>query len=98
MVIVHTKTTDHAAAWRVRDALAAHPLLAGALALIKVRATAQGIVLEGWVSHERAIPLAMHLACRVAGQRSVCPNLHTQAANTKLAQRLFDDNTTHALS
>jgi osmotically-inducible protein OsmY len=99
MVIVYTTTTtDHAAAWRVRDALAAHPLLAGATAYIRVSAGSQGILLEGWVLNERSARLALHLACRAAGQRSVRPNLQTQAANTKLAQRIFDDNTTHAPS
>jgi osmotically-inducible protein OsmY len=86
MVIVHTTTTDHATAWRVRDALAAHPLLAGAMALIQVSATTQGVVLEGWVQHERAVNLARHLACRAAGQRSVQPNLHIHMPTAKLAR------------
>lgn len=77
MVKVHIATTDHVTAWRVRDALAVHPLLGGAMARIHVVATPHGIVLEGWVVDEQTVQLALKLACRAAGQRAVHPRLCT---------------------
>jgi osmotically-inducible protein OsmY len=77
MVKVHLTTTDLVTAWRVRDALAAHPLLGGATAQISVTAHGQGIVLDGWVIDEGTIALAVRLASRAAGQRCVQPRLHT---------------------
>lgn len=96
MVIVHKAAVEHAAAWRVRDTLAAHPLLGGATAYIQVSISPTGILLEGWVMDERTAQLAIRLACRIAGRRTVQPNLQMQAANAKLTQRIFDDNTTQA--
>lgn len=77
MVRVHVTTTDLVTAWRVRDALAAHPLLGGATAQIHVIATTQGIVLDGWALNEQTVQLAVRLACRAAGQRAVQPRLLT---------------------
>jgi delta 1-pyrroline-5-carboxylate dehydrogenase len=77
MVKVHVTTTDPVTAWRVRDALAAHPLLGGATAQIHVIATTQGILLDGWALDEQTVQLAVRLACRAAGQRAVQPRLHT---------------------
>jgi len=79
MVKVHLATTNQPAAWRVRDALAAHPLLGGALAQIHIKAGADGIILEGWAHDEQVIRLAMQLACRAAGQRAVQHRLHLRA-------------------
>jgi osmotically-inducible protein OsmY len=71
MVKVDGTTTDCAIAWRVRDALAAHPLLGGATAQIHVIVNRQAIVLDGWALNEHVVQLAARLACRVAGQRTV---------------------------
>ena len=70
MVKIHATTTDQVTAWRVRDALAAHPLLGGATAQIQVIASTQGIVLDGWALNDQAIQLAVRLACQAAGQRA----------------------------
>jgi hypothetical protein len=78
MVKVHISTTDHVAAWRVRDALAAHPLLGGATAQISVIAHCHGIVLDGWALDDRAVKLAVRLAHGAAGHRGVQPRLHTR--------------------
>ncbi len=77
MVKVDATTTDRATAWRVRDALAAHPLLGGATAQIRVIVNRQAIVLDGWALNEQAVQLAARLACRVAGQRTVQLKLET---------------------
>ena len=71
MVSVHGDTSDRITAWRIRDALAAHPLLGGAAAQIRVIATHDGIVLEGWALDEEVRALAVKMALRAAGRRSV---------------------------
>lgn len=71
MVCVHKSTTDHALAWRVRDALAAHPLLGGATARIAVDASCRGVTLHGWTSDCEVEQLALCLAKRAAGYRPV---------------------------
>ena len=77
MVKVHSTTTDSATAWRVRDALAAHPLLGGATAQITVVATQHGVSLHGW-AHDAAIEeLATRLALRAAGCRPVSLSLNS---------------------
>ncbi len=78
MVRVHATATDQCTAWRVRDALAAHPLLAGASAQIYIMAGHDGGVLEGWARDERIVQLAMRLAYRTVGRRSLQSRLHTQ--------------------
>jgi hypothetical protein len=90
MVKVHITTTDPVAAWRVRDALAAHPLLGGATAQISVIAHLQGIILDGWAHDEHAVQLAIRLARRAAGQRVVQPRLCTRrlAASRGVEQRV----------
>jgi hypothetical protein len=98
MVVIHPTTRDCATAWRVRDALAAHPLLAGATVAIRISAGPAAVVLEGWVQDERILQLAVRLAQRSAGQRAVQSTLRPQSANKKLAQCLFDDNSAQALS
>ena len=81
MVNVHGSTTDLATAWRVRDALAAHPLLGGATARISVLATRRGVSLHGW-AHDAAIEqLALRLARRAAGCRPLSLALHGDACS-----------------
>lgn len=92
MVIIHPTTLDCATAWRVRDALATHPLLAGATVALRISAGSTGVLLEGWVQDERTLQLALRLAQRSAGQRIVRSSVQAHPANTKLAQCLFDDN------
>lgn len=88
MVKVHIATTDEAAAWRVRDALASHPLLGGATAQISVTVGKYGVMLDGWALNEHAIQLAVHLACRAAGQRPVQPHLSTEVQHRSAPQRV----------
>lgn len=78
MVRVHFTSTDHINAWRVRDALAAHPLLGGATAHITIYAHLHGIVLEGWVVDESTLNLAARLARRAAGPRAIQTRLWTR--------------------
>jgi osmotically-inducible protein OsmY len=75
MVRVDQNTTDRIVAWRVRDALAAHPLLGGHMAQITVVASYEGVVLDGWAQDEDVLRLAVKLARRAAGARSIQANL-----------------------
>ena len=75
MVRVDQNTTDRIVAWRVRDALAAHPLLGGHMAQITVIASYEGVVLDGWAHDEEVRRLAETLARRAAGARSIQTNL-----------------------
>ena len=77
MVRVHPTTTDKITAWRVRDALACHPLLGGATAQISVSAGIENVILTGWTLDERLMQEAQHLARRAAGRRVVQMQLHT---------------------
>jgi len=77
MVKVHQHTTDQVVAWRVRDALAAHPFLGGATAQIQVIASYEGVILDGWVVDEHIMQLAVRLAHRAAGKRCVQHRLRT---------------------
>lgn len=97
MVKVHHTTTDQIVAWRVRDVLAAHPLLGGATAQIQIIADYEEIVLTGWAVDEAVIQLAIRLTQRVAGKRAVHRDLQScrQAANTALTKHIFDDNRSH---
>lgn len=76
MIHVHQTTTDVITAWRVRDALAEHPLLAGCTAQISVIASNQGVILDGWTVDLHMVEVAVRLARRAAGHRIVCPKLH----------------------
>lgn len=71
MVRVNGVTIDKATAWRIRDELAAHPLLGGATAQIDVAADADGVVLTGWTSDEALLEIAARLAARAAGHRPI---------------------------
>lgn len=71
MVRVSAATTDPITAWRIRDAMAAHPLLGGATGQIEVCAGHECVVLEGWTLDEGLIRMAEKLAKQVAGKRTV---------------------------
>lgn len=100
MVKVDHNTTDQIVAWRVRDTLAAHPLLGGATAQIHIIAGYEEVILVGWAVDEAVIQLAVRLTRRVAGKRTVQPELQVcrHAANKALTKRILDDNRSHALS
>lgn len=68
MVRVAVNATDPDTAWRVRDALASHPLLGGATAQITVIASDHCVVLEGWTVDDQVKQLAIRLARRAAGR------------------------------
>ena len=76
MVRVHHATTDKFAAWRVRDALACHPLLGGAMAQISVAAGPEGIILRGWIADDALTEAAVRLTVRAVGRRPVHVELH----------------------
>lgn len=78
MVRVELNLADPAIAWRVRDALAGHPLLGGATAQITVIACHHGLILEGWTVDDRVTQLAMRLARRAAGQCPIKMQLHSR--------------------
>jgi hypothetical protein len=67
MVRVAMNAANPDTAWRVRDALASHPLLGGATAQITVVASHHCVVLEGWTVDDEVKQLAMRLARRAAG-------------------------------
>ena len=53
MVRVELNAAAPDIAWRVRDALASHPLLGGATAQITIVANHRGVILEGWAVDEQ---------------------------------------------
>ena len=71
MIRVHAETSDKITAWRVRDRLAVHPLLATAAVQIDVLADHECIALIGWAADARLLQLAEQLSRRVAGHRSL---------------------------
>ncbi len=85
MISVSPSTIDKATAWRVRDALARHPLLGGAIAQIQIHACREVVTLEGWVLDDGLQQLATRLATRAAGSRPVSPQI--QVRQCTLAQR-----------
>lgn len=87
MVRVDQNTTDTIVAWRVRDALASHPLLGGHLARIQVIAGYEGVILEGWAQDETVVRLAVKLARRAAGSRSIQTNLQIRCQRVNLLER-----------
>jgi hypothetical protein len=78
MVRVSRIASDQATAWRIRDALAIHPLLGGATAQINIIANYEAVILEGWTIDEELIGLAIRLALPAAGHRTVQPQLRVQ--------------------
>ena len=85
MVRVDRTTIDKATAWRVRDALASHPLLGGCTARINIVATADNVILTGWVSDEKLTQIVSRLTLRAAGNRPVHVCLQTS-----LTQNIHD--------
>ena len=75
MVRVDLMTTDKITAWRIRDAMASHPLLGGRTAQISIAANHERVTLSGWTSDERLSEIARRLAQSVAGRRLVSMNL-----------------------
>ena len=71
MVRIAFNAPDPATAWRVRDALASHPLLGGATAHITIIACHHSVTLEGWTVDDEVQRIALHLARRAAGRRPV---------------------------
>jgi hypothetical protein len=71
MVRVALNAADPDTAWRVRDALATHPLLGGATAQITVIAGHHCVMLEGWTMDDQVKQLAIRLAKRAAGHCAV---------------------------
>lgn len=96
MIKVHHETTDPVTAWRVRDALACHPLLGGASTQIAVLASRRRIVLTGWASDDELTRLATRMAGRAAGRpvqvqvqvtRTARPSMGRLAGETQGAVR-----------
>jgi len=83
MVRVAINASDMDTAWRVRDTLAAHPLLGGATAQITVVAGYQCVMLEGWTMDDQVRQLAIRLAKRAAGHCAV--QLHLQSRQRQSA-------------
>lgn len=79
MIRVAATTTDKHTAWRVRDALARHPLLGGGVTHIEIEAGQEQITLMGWVLDEGLCQLARKIAQREAGRRSVLIRLSIHA-------------------
>ncbi|MCB9138277.1 MAG: BON domain-containing protein [Caldilineaceae bacterium] len=82
MVRIHHKTSDPQMAWRVRDALACHPLLGGAMAQISVTARRDAVILQGWVADDDLKRTAIRLTTQVAGRRPLYIELHEQPPRT----------------
>lgn len=82
MIRVSPSTVDQATAWRVRDALARHPLLGGAIVQIQINACRDVVTLEGWVLDEGLQQLATHIAVRAAGSRPVAERLRIRRTAT----------------
>jgi osmotically-inducible protein OsmY len=82
MVRVAATTSDHITAWRIRDSLASHPLLGGATADIDVIADHAGVVLQGWAIDHAVHDLALKMALRAAGRRTVFTQVTVQDCRT----------------
>ena len=76
MVRVHAMTTDKITAWRVRDALACHPLLGGGTAQIDVEVDHDQVTLTGWAADERLLQLVEQLVRRTAGRHAISVQIH----------------------
>lgn len=87
MICVSPSTIDKATAWRVRDAMARHPLLGGAIAQIQIHACREVVTLEGWVLDEGLQQLATRIAVRAAGSRPVSPQLQVRPCTLAQSSR-----------
>jgi len=84
MVRVSINAANPDTAWRVRDALASHPLLGGATAQITVIASHHCVMLEGWTVDEQVRQLAMRLAKRAAGHCAIQMCLQSRQRDSTL--------------
>ncbi|MEX1018697.1 MAG: BON domain-containing protein [Litorilinea sp.] len=89
MVRVSTIASDPVTAWRIRDAMAAHPLLGGAAAQIDVCAGHECVILEGWTLDEGLIEVAGRLAKQVAGKRSVDNRIRANGLGKNRCQGIY---------
>jgi hypothetical protein len=80
MVRVALNAANSDIAWRVRDALASHPLLGGATAQLTVIASTHCVVLEGWTVDDQVKQLAIRLAKRAAGRCAVQMRVQSRGA------------------
>ena len=78
MIRVSSTTSDQATAWRVRDAMARHPLLGGAIVQIHIYACRDGVTLDGWVLDDGLLHLAVRISRRAAGSRPVAQRLQVR--------------------
>jgi osmotically-inducible protein OsmY len=78
MVRVICNAANPDTAWRVRDALASHPLLGGATAQITVVAKHHCVLLEGWTVDDQVKQLAIRLAQRAAGRSPLQLCIHSR--------------------
>lgn len=76
MVRVHAMTTDKITAWRIRDALACHPLLGGGTAQIDVEVDHEQVILTGWATDERVLRLVEQLVRGAAGRHAISVQLY----------------------
>ncbi|GEM_PF-2107502 len=84
MVRVLPTTHNKALAWRIRDALARHPLLGGGMAHIEIDARLEVVILQGWVMDAKLEQTALQLAQRAAGSRPVQTRLVVRSAEGEL--------------
>lgn len=91
MIRVSPSTIDKATAWRVRDAMARHPLLGGTIVQIQVNACREVVTLEGWVLDEGLQQLAIGIAMRAAGSKPVAEQLQIRrnSSNESSLKRLI---------
>ncbi len=75
MVRVDLMATDKITAWRIRDAMANHPLLGGCTAQISIDAGHEHVTLSGWTSDQGLSEIAGRLAQNAAGRRLVSINI-----------------------
>ena len=75
MVRVDLMATDKITAWRIRDAMANHPLLGGCTAQISIDAGREYVTLSGWASDQGLSEIAGRLAQNAAGRRLVSIDL-----------------------
>lgn len=85
MVRVAINAANPDTAWRVRDALASHPLLGGATAQLTVIANTHCVVLEGWTVDDQVKQLATRLARRAAGRCVVQIRVQSRGARVPSA-------------
>ncbi len=98
MIRVAPSTSDQVTAWQVRDAMARHPLLGGAIAQIHIHACRDGVVLDGWVLDDGLLRLAIRLAKRAAGSRPVAQRLVVRRPSAQDCDRPYPDTRSSGLN